>query len=135
MLGQNKKYVMRNEFNKIVKYLLIGFVAIIPGVMVMSVVSRLELMYAIPLFIFLQFIIGYFTTVVVNKTSKYKLGDMNNLIDVTTSVDVAQGYMKWVKINEAEFTEDELKQHYLHAKKITGILENLNESNRDPVTK
>ncbi len=126
---------MKKLINKIGKFLLIGFIATIPGVMVASIVSRLDIIYAIPLFILLQFIIGYFTAVVVKRTTKYNLGEMNNLIDVATNVEVVQGYMQWVKQNEKTFSEDELKQHYIHAKKITDILTTLHESTRDTVTK
>jgi vacuolar-type H+-ATPase subunit I/STV1 len=126
---------MRKQLNVIGKYLLIGFVAIIPGVMISAVVNRLDLIYAIPLFIFLQYIVGYFTSFIVKKTSDYNLGEMNSLVDVTTNIEVVQGYMQWVKQNEKTFSENELKMHYLHAKKITDILTNLHESNRDSITK
>ncbi len=126
---------MKKEIRDIGIYLLIGFVAIIPGVMVASIVSRLEMIYAIPLFIFLQFMIGYFTAVVVKKATNYNLAEMGELVDVATNIKVVQGYMQWVKQNEESFSEEELKQHYVHAKKITDILETLHESNRNTVTK
>lgn len=119
----------------ILKSLLIGFVAIIPGVMVMSIASRLELYLAIPLFIILQFVIGYFTNIVVKRTSNYNLGSFDGLFDIRTNAEVARGYIEWVSENKESFNEEETKLHYDNARKITDTLHQLNESNRDTVTK
>lgn len=127
---------MRNRITDIKRYLLIGFISSIPGVLIATIVSRTDSLAAsITLFIALQFIVGLITTMIVKKSAKYDLQTMDNLMDISTHVEVIQGYIKWVKQNEEQFNEKELKQHYINAKKITDTLERLNESTRDTITK
>ena len=127
---------MKRKITNIKRYLLIGFVSSIPGVLIATIVSKTDsLAISILLFIALQFIVGLITTMIVNKSAKYDLQTMDNLMDISTHVEVIQGYIKWVKQNEEQFNEKELKQHYINAKKITDTLERLNESTRNSVAK